>query len=1570
MALKPFGKQYPSPPDLTRKINPTQSFVPETFDQEHWETKFTKMGRDFELGGKDLVNYVQEQVGKKEERHMKTETDREERMRREREEWEKVETDRIRDIKEKWAHEIDLWKTEKSDWDANERLRVEEERRQKDKEEREARERKEVQRLQDEKDARDQNELEMKDKLLQLSQELVKTQERMQGTAELNNTLMGEIKLGNKNVADLVKKKGESDSYKLHLQPLKESDDVEKFFEQFDRVAELNKWNNEKCATRIIPLLTGKARDAYLKMKKDDIKNYEQIKNCVLQEYQLTAEHYHLKFRNIQKNANENFKQFADRIIRLFEKWVTLSDVDKDYARLSQLVMLETFYNSLTDEMSIHIRGKEPNTIEDAAKYAFDYVEHRRATGMAKKMFGHKSNPNPGSKQPPGAGINRVQGDAKDHNANRNEIDAKRKAAALERERLKKEGKCFKCKGPYNGRAHQCPTSGIGCMQNAGDIANTDPDDASGIGRIQSDKNTDKENQTSDPLWSHLKPLCDACEHVEWEREINIRVNGVTVTALRDTGADELVVCPSLVKQEDYLKSRTKVKLAVSEMQGIYPRAIVDMDSPFVKGRVQCVVVAGINPKVFIGDTVKRENGTKEHVSVYPKSSLMTVQTRNQVKKEQEKKDQMRVQEIDGLDIDREQLVKMQQEDEALEWARKQAEQKKIRSKKNGHQISFEYKDGVLKRIFKSKNERRTQVCVPKPLRMKVMKIGHDMPMAGHMGKKKTLDRIWTNFYWPGMSAHVNRYVQSCERCQKVTPKGKVPKVPLERVPMESQPFDKVAVDLIGPIYPASEGKKRFILVLVDYATRYPEAVALKGIETTEVAEALIDIFSRIGVPLTILTDQGSQFTSEMMKEVHRLMGMKGITTSPYHAQANGLVERFNGTLKSMLKKLTTEKPTDWDRYISAVLFAYREVPQASTGYSPFELLYGRTVRGPMAILKHLWTREKEQQQNVNPSRYVFELRNRLEETCKIAQQNLDQKAEIYKKHFDKKAHPRQFPVGGKVLLLLPEKQNKLEMSWQGPYEVQEKIGLNDYRINRKGKSQIFHANMLKRFYDDQEIKAVSVIAQTDEDQENEQEILHRDIPLMPLSQTEDYQQVKYGNVTSVVEALKKKVKEKSRIMTDLPLRCTLEEGEILQDVEGPVKGKQWPLPFSQREDTKTEVEKMEAMRVIRRSSSEYASPIVLVKKPDGTYRFCTDFRELNKKIKFDAEPIPDTAYLFAKLQRAKVFSKFDLCKGYWQIQLKEEDRHKTAFHTPDGLYEWNVLPFGLKTSGAIFSRMMRKLLKPLNDPDIDNFIDDVMVASEDTNQHIKSVSNFLDRCDEANLAVRPSKCEIGCDKVSFLGHEIEAGKIKPQKDKVEKIKQAKPPETKKQVRAFLGLAGYYRQFIPNFSTIAKPLTDATKKHCPNNIEWDTEKEESFQKLKDVLCQEPVCVLPDMEKTFYVRTDASGLGLGAMLMQPDDKGVLKIVSCASRKLKDAETRYSTVERECLGIVWAVKKFEPYLHGRKYVVQSDHQPLSWMSNIKADNKRLMRWALCLQDQNIVYEAIPGEENQGADFLSRM
>ena len=248
-------------------------------------------------------------------------------------------------------------------------------------------------------------------------------------------------------------------------------------------------------------------------------------------------------------------------------------------------------------------------------------------------------------------------------------------------------------------------------------------------------------------------------------------------------------------------------------------------------------------------------------------------------------------------------------------------------------------------------------------------------------------------------------------------------------------------------MFPASSRGHRYILTVVDYASRYSEAVALKSISTVAVAEALVNIFSRVGISKEILSDQGTQFTSAMIKEIGRLLSVKQLTTTPYQPQCYGLVERFNGTLKTMLKRMCGERPKDWDRYLNAILFAYRESPQESLGFAPFELLYGRSVNGPLQIVRQLWTKEQSDPDVRTTYQYVVDLRNWLQKTWDLAHDELRRKQVCQKRQFDYRAKPKTFTAGEQVLVLLPTSEKKLLMQWKGPFEVFEHVEKHDYRI-------------------------------------------------------------------------------------------------------------------------------------------------------------------------------------------------------------------------------------------------------------------------------------------------------------------------------------------------------------------------------------------------------------------------------------------------------------------------------------------------------------------------------------------
>ncbi|XP_070206607.1 uncharacterized protein [Littorina saxatilis] len=699
--------------------------------------------------------------------------------------------------------------------------------------------------------------------------------------------------------------------------------------------------------------------------------------------------------------------------------------------------------------------------------------------------------------------------------------------------------------------------------------------------------------------------------------DMTVRVNGKAVVAIRDTGSPMLCVSADLIDPATYT-NRTREVSGVFEEQGTVqaPIAIVKLESSVFVGNVEAVAIQNMAIPVLIGNYMVLPNGKEVRVPVYGKKHVIpslcaAVQTRGQARRDERGNLTLKINGVPLAQRTCAEMAQAQEEDPHLKRVRELAVEKKPWRQQGTGNVRFVIRKALLYREYSGADGvDHRQLVVPSEFQNEVMRLAHDAPMAGHLGGTRTRNRIWTEFYWPGMCPDIRRYVASCDACQRTTAKGKVKPVPLERMPLIDVPFKQVAVDIIGPIHPPSDRGHRFILVTVDYATRYPEATPLKKIDTPHVAEALWENWTRVGIPEKVLSDNGTQFKSEMMQEVYNLMSVHGMYTTPYHAQCNGLVERFNGTLKQMLKRLCQEQPKEWDRFIPACLFAYREVPQESLKFSPFELLYGRTVRGPMQVLRKLWTKEETDQEVRTTAEYVVDLRNRVEETCRIARENLGKATERYARAADRKAEDRQFKEGDEVLLLLPMKKNKLEIAWRGPYVIKERCGMNDYRIQVGSKKKLFHVNLLKRYVRRREIPAVVGVVLEEEELEEVPEVSagQNTIPLVPLEAGEGPKDVSINDALPAQkqQELRDLTIEFENQFTDLPRTTNLEECEITVLEDTPVRVRQYPLPHVAMDCIRKEVQDMLKLGVIEPCASPYSAPLVLIKKPDGKMSTCS----------------------------------------------------------------------------------------------------------------------------------------------------------------------------------------------------------------------------------------------------------------------------------------------------------------------------------------------------------------------------
>lgn len=720
------------------------------------------------------------------------------------------------------------------------------------------------------------------------------------------------------------------------------------------------------------------------------------------------------------------------------------------------------------------------------------------------------------------------------------------------------------------------------------------------------------------------------------------------------------------------------------------------------------------------------------------------------------------------------------------------------------------------------------------------------------------------------------------------------------------------------------------------------------------------------------------QFTSDMMEQINKTLMMKHTMSSPWHAEGNSIVERVNGTIKTTLTKLISEQPKEWDRFLNPLLFALRDCIHESHGYSPYELLFGRKCRGPMRILKELWMKDEADEEVKNVYEYIGDLRNRIKETCNLAAQEIEKSQAKSKTRYDKKTKERKLQVGDKVLLLLPTSNHKLMLKWKGPFSVVERVNPFDYKIEVKnGKYKTYHINMLKRYIErdtgqiealgrerEEVVTSAAVALVHDGDDENDDELLEvyrgqqketfRDVNINP-----DLDEKSKRDIMKLVE-------EYQDIFSDVPGRTCLVKHEINLTSNEPVRSKPYPTLYSVQEEIDKEIDSMIKDGIIERSEAAYASPIVVVKKPDGSIRLCCNFKDLNKITRFDPEPMPTKDEIFNRLSGSNLYSKFDCSKGFYQISMAEESKDYTTFTCARGLFRFNVMPFGLVNSGASYSRLMRKVLYGANN--LENYVDDILAHTSTTAKHMEVLRDLFERMRQAGLTLKPKKCFIGYEKMDFLGHTIGGNQIQPKEESIHKILEIPRPKNKKQVRSLIGAVNFYRGFIPRAAEMLKPFTDLTKNQMPQEVKWNEDLEIAFNNIKESLSKNPVLRLPDTKKIYVLQTDASGEGVAAVLMQEYD-GVNHPIGYASRRLLDREKNFSVQEREALAIVWGVQKFCKFLYGREFIIETDHCGLQHIDNNKMNNARVMRWSMALSNYKFKIKYIKGENNVNADFLSR-
>ena len=1385
------------------------------------------------------------------------------------------------------------------------------------------------------------------------------------------------------------------------MEPWRDADKPEAYLFKFERVMQEAAIPSEEWASRLIPLLTGKALTAYSNhVSVTATSDYETLKTALLDAMGLSLNHCRRLFWNYHRQPSDTPQEIAQHLESLLRRLLQQCKTPEDYLREFQLGRLLSLY---PPEVAEFVQLRTPKTGVEAANLIHDHLENRqywrdkRQQQWGSRTFDRGANgfrderrgPEPANRESVpngeyhkyGYGEKNVANNPPDNRPPDNRQNGFIPTCFACGQKGHKRPDCPNKIGRIGARSKHKPLTVDGrigkhsCTMTIDTGAQLTVVKAGLVEEVEYTGETirllDFRGKASEvPLanvWVHTgeysfkqevavceDPIQDVLLGLDigildylWELAKKQVQGGVEVNAL--TRAQAMTLAKQQQRDEQLSVQDQAMPVPIIAEHGENTQESDVEDDELVRGLE--------DEHEEESDVEDAERFEHEEESDDEVAKGFEDEHEDEHEAESESEDDVHIVGLEDEDPDvekwpvpllaeddseKQDLIRQQGADESLANIRTWAE--------NGEN-GYAYQEGVLIHTVENEHgELWRRLVVPRERRNEIMRIAHSSLTGGHFSSRKTEGSLKRVFTWPGISRDAKNWCKTCPDCQKVARAVNV-KAPLHPLPVISTPFSRLAFDLVGPL-PRTKSGHRYLLTCICLGSKYPNAIPLRRVDAKTVAEGMCEIFSSTGIPQHILTDQGSVFTGKLTRELCELLGIKHLKTSPYHPQTDGCLERWHASLKSMLRKYPTRQ-SEWDRLLKYMLFAYRSAPHKNTGFSPFEMVYGRQLRGPLEVLKEGWVSGDLRQ--TNAVEWVNEVREKMSMMKELMDVKEAKAKQAMKKGYDKKATNRAFEEGSLVLVRTPDLEGKLADLWDGPFEVTRIISPVTYQLavpHRRSKCMVAHINRLKEWHTPEaSVMRVVVADEENESLDNSGRISLAEPQLTPeqsgqlkalLDQYQDVICPEVGGVNTV-------------------------EHTIDTGTQTPIRSAPYRLAPAWREQLRKEISTLLESGIIKPSTSPWSSPMVPIRKPDGSVRLCIDFRKVNSATVPDPFAIPLIEDLLDQLGEARYLTKLDLNKGFYQIPVAEQDRSKTAFMSPWGKYEFIRMPFGLRNAPSTFQRCMNGVLQGLEDFS-SAYIDDIVVFSRTWEEHLAHLKQVLDRLRKFHLTAKPSKCEWGAQSLLYLGHAVGLGKISVPEARVAALRNFRKPVTKADLRAFLGTIGYYRRFVPQFSQRAVPLTEATKKAAPNVLAWSDSMYDAFVYLCNVLSDVSVLFIPHMSDKFLLQTDASTKGIGAVFSVVRD-GEEFPVGYYSKKLTKCEQNYAATELECLAVVRAIEHFAAHLVGRQFMVVTDHQALQYLQSSRHLNGRLTRWALQLQHHNFVIKHRPGKTHQNADGLSR-
>ncbi|XP_071959881.1 uncharacterized protein [Antedon mediterranea] len=1054
-------------------------------------------------------------------------------------------------------------------------------------------------------------------------------------------------------------------------------DEVETYFLAFEKIANRLKWPARHWTVLLQTALVGKAQEVFSALADDQCESYDAVKTAVLSAYELVPEAYRQKFRNLGKPYDQTFTEYARKKQILFDRWCSSEGVKGEFGKLRELMLVEEFKSCSPTEVRTHLEEQKVDNLMKAASVADNYV-------LRHKVVDTKS-------------VSKSVDDSKIQ-SQKTTVNSSSKFVRT----------CFYCKKKGHIKAdcwlfqskskgdNKKPQSLPNTLVNTVPLKVTASHDVDECEKLIQSSGPEKVRKLFKPFLS--------TGSVALINDVNLS----KVRVLRDTGASQSLIIESALSFSN--ESSAGASVLIQGVEGGYkevPLHVIRIETDivsgdFVVGVVPSLPVWGVT--LLLGNDLAGDRVTvepvvckshvedestvcleKELLHVFPSCAVTRSMANitidedesidlcdsfygditDRVSQEavcsgpeshtaQAEQQHPKVCDFGPTVLNRSRLVEEQSKDpDLVSFGQKALSVEEM----SIVPVCYYIKDGILMRKWRPPDIPSSdvwneihQIVIPSGYRQDIIGIAHDDPLSGHLGVNKTVDKILRHFFWSGLRKDVSNYCKSCHACQVVgKPNQKVPVAPLKPIPAFGEPFSRVIVDCVGPL-PRTKNGNEYLLTIMCASSRFPEEIPLKRITAKNVVKALVKFFTWVGLPKAVQSDQGSNFMSKIFKQVLEQLGVAHISSSAYHPQSQGELERFHQTLKNMIKTYCLQCEKEWDEGVPLLLFAVRETVQESLGFSPFELVYGHSVRGPLKIVIERLLGNAEE--SVSILDYVSEFRYRLNRAREMARKNLVKAQGKMKRLFDRKSEKRSFNSGDEVLVMLPLPSQPLSARFAGPYKVVEKVGEVDYVLDtpdRRKKKRLCHINMLKPYTARNNSDTCTSTPVACVVEENSEEFGDPDTC------------VKFSN-SDVLANIEDKVGHLSRdskvkivslifgnlqLFSDVPCRTNLVEHDVKTADCSPIKQNQYRANPFKMKILQDEIDYMIKNDLIEPSCSAWSSPCILVPKPDKSYRFCTDYRKVNAKSTTDSYPIPRIDDCIDRVGSAKFVSKFDLLKGY-----------------------------------------------------------------------------------------------------------------------------------------------------------------------------------------------------------------------------------------------------------------------------------------------------------------------------------